>query len=1138
MLEAANPVARIDETTYPSLQEALNAVKKEGDTTVELLADVNLTDQKWTSVDVNGSETTGIGTVTLNGNNHTITGLNAPLFGKVGTGSSGIVIKNLTLDEANITLDENDTTGNTGVGAFIGYAGAADPVTLENCKLTNSNVKGGHWAGGLIGYTAGFSEIGNGERASHVTLTNCSVSNSSVTSKGSVGGLIGHSGGDAWTYTTITGCTVTGCTLTSNSTSDWRVGDLIGTAGVGQTTVDQGTVNSTSGNARSQNGMADPKFENGLVGRAVLWDTGILIVAGRVHAKENTVAIVKGSDGMVKSQHASLNDAVTAALDKETVMLVTDVTLSGTVTVDKSITIDGDGKTITGVSTAQVGFFHVGQATTSPISVTIEDCVFNVEASTRDWHVGIYVQNQVNGLTIRNNTFNISAVKAGGSFQCIGLDYNTNRVTKNVTITGNTVNDTHTGTGGTEFVVAGQKNDQAYLESYSTQTLKITDNKLNGGTAKKLTGVSVSHVDGLEVTNNRFDNCYIGLLLNSCATNGTSNPFQLANKINEIIDGNDDYGTTTCVLALTGAAPLAEGTETITLWDVAYGRVYLDEDAETKLSKIGFDAGDGKFANPETQYVTYVAFDDTEITLPTAPTRDGYTFTGWKAMPEGQAPVTLNASDTTYKAKDSLAFVAQWEKIPETYTVTYTDGVDGVEIFKDQTYTVESGKATPAFSGTPTREGYKFTGWSPAVTDTVTGDATYTAQWERAETPPTSYENLNLACLVTVSCKTAPKQHVSAISRLLEDSYTVTTPVLKGGVWTCTLTVKAGKYVDAFSKLYGKHTLDDAASKDITLIWKNKKNNQCWWAATDAETSVTFNVKCELYTVTYTDGVSGKEVFEDVVYEDLAYGVKTPDFGTKNPTRKGYTFAGWTPKVADTVTKNVTYTAQWEQVTTPPTDKPTAPTHEQLPAIEVKVECGTAHEAHADLTWKKLLTDSYDVGVVERTGDSYTCTLTVKAGKYVEQYNDRGYGKHALDDDATKDITLTWDGQKWTTGTASVTFNVKCELYTVIYTDGVSGKEVFEDVVYGGLAYGVKTPDFGTKNPTRKGYTFAGWTPKVADTVTKNVTYTATWKSNSGKDNVPKTGDGELVMVLGSVLLFSFCGAAAVCVCGRKRRQG
>lgn len=55
--------------------------------------------------------------------------------------------------------------------------------------------------------------------------------------------------------------------------------------------------------------------------------------------------------------------------------------------------------------------------------------------------------------------------------------------------------------------------------------------------------------------------------------------------------------------------------------------------------------------------------------------------------------------------------------------------------------------------------------------------------------------------------------------------------------------------------------------------------------------------------------------------------------------------------------------------------------------------------------------------------------------------------------------------------------------------------------------------------------------------MTGDVTYKAQWKSNSGKDNVPKTGSGEIAMILGSVLVFSFCGAAAVFVYDRKRRQ-
>ena len=52
-------------------------------------------------------------------------------------------------------------------------------------------------------------------------------------------------------------------------------------------------------------------------------------------------------------------------------------------------------------------------------------------------------------------------------------------------------------------------------------------------------------------------------------------------------------------------------------------------------------------------------------------------------------------------------------------------------MFADQTYTALKGSETPAFSGTPTRENWVFTGWSPAVSDTVTGDVTYVAQWEK-----------------------------------------------------------------------------------------------------------------------------------------------------------------------------------------------------------------------------------------------------------------------------------------------------------------------------------------------------------------------------------------------------------------------
>ena len=71
-------------------------------------------------------------------------------------------------------------------------------------------------------------------------------------------------------------------------------------------------------------------------------------------------------------------------------------------------------------------------------------------------------------------------------------------------------------------------------------------------------------------------------------------------------------------------------------------------------------------------------------------------------------------------------------------TVTYTDGVENEEIFADKVCVVEQDSATPAFDGNPTRSSYTFMGWAPAVTETVTADVTYTAQWKRVYRPTPS----------------------------------------------------------------------------------------------------------------------------------------------------------------------------------------------------------------------------------------------------------------------------------------------------------------------------------------------------------------------------------------------------------------
>ena len=225
-----------DETVDVATAEQLIEVMKKSvnleyhDLTINITDDIDLTGKEWTEGMVNGYN--GAGVFVVNGNNHTITGLTAPLFsGTWAAHASGLTIKDLTIANSNIEKDVDDAKGSIGVGAFVGYPSSSGAgIHLDNCHLVNSTVSGGHWTGGLIGTSQGYS--GNdGPVFMEVTINNCSVVDSTIEGKGSVGAIIGHGALDAWTKVTITDCTVTGNTVTSNDDSDKKAGSIVGTIG-------------------------------------------------------------------------------------------------------------------------------------------------------------------------------------------------------------------------------------------------------------------------------------------------------------------------------------------------------------------------------------------------------------------------------------------------------------------------------------------------------------------------------------------------------------------------------------------------------------------------------------------------------------------------------------------------------------------------------------------------------------------------------------------------------------------------------------------------------------------------------------------------------------------------------------------
>lgn len=305
-----------------------------GNVTVTIDKDYDLTDYDWTALTVDGYN--GAGIVTVEGNNHTITGLNTSLFAGGFAGTSGIVIKDLTLDNVSI----EDTTNKQGIGAFINNVDSMPKIELNNCHLTNSTITstGGARVGGLIGWTSGYNKKNDGPVDTYITVTNCSVENTNITAEGSVGGIIGHAGANPATFHTFENNTITNCTLNSTDNGDWRVGVVVGTANVGEVALNNTT---ESGNTVTQTGKTAPAGQSNLYGRFVPGTTGKLVIDGTAVFDSSIVAVVDNKG------YKTLADAVAAAQGGATVKLLKDVTEDVVIPADKTITFDLNGKKLT-----------------------------------------------------------------------------------------------------------------------------------------------------------------------------------------------------------------------------------------------------------------------------------------------------------------------------------------------------------------------------------------------------------------------------------------------------------------------------------------------------------------------------------------------------------------------------------------------------------------------------------------------------------------------------------------------------------------------------------------------------------------------------------------------------------------------
>ena len=480
--------------------------------------------------------------------------------------------------------------------------------------------------------------------------------------------------------------------------------------------------------------------------------------------------------------------------------------------------------------------------------------------------------------------------------------------------------------------------------------------------------------------------------------------------------------------------------------DVRFTVLYVGDEF-----RIGYNTGASEQTKFVCQYSTphsdtaysnhTIAISDIKAAADRATVNSGYQIVGWSKEANAN-PTTwpLNRAGTTACNKGNTIYLVAKNPNPQvTYTLNYhANGGDENSVPASQTEKSNTGKVTFTDSSKePTRDGYKFLGWNGNPNDT-----TVTVKGGKTITTTAKVTNL----YAVWESKTPPTDKPVKPG---EGDFE------KAGLVSVECSTKPADHA--------KETYD--LKKDTFTIGEVEGN------ATDGYT-------CEI-TVTADSYVSSYVA---------THGAHTLTGDNTKKFTLTWVSGKWVAKEG-----GVTFYVECDQTETPV--GPKAPTADDLKKLEmaVQVKCvvddSQQHTEAYDLLGECDV--DYFVGEPRKDGDDWLCDISYLPGRYVAEFNTTFQNlKHVQNDDQIVPVTLIWAGDSWqlkTQGLVNVT-----EEYTVTYTDGVENEEVFADQVYSDLRKDSATPAFnGT--PTRTGYTFAGWEPEVAETVTANATYTAKW---------------------------------------------
>ena len=490
-------------------------------------------------------------------------------------------------------------------------------------------------------------------------------------------------------------------------------------------------------------------------------------------------------------------------------------------------------------------------------------------------------------------------------------------------------------------------------------------------------------------------------------------------------------------------------------------------------------------------YKTYELEEGATITPEPAPTKEGYTFSGWSEIP------------TTMPAKDVIvtgAFVIN------KYKLAYM--VDGVEY---KSYDVEFG-ATITPEPAPTKEGYTFSGWSdipatmPAKDVTVTGTFSINKYKLIYMVDGVEYKSYEVEYGASITPEPAPTKEGYTFSGWSDIPATMPAKdVTVTGTFTANAATKYTLTYKVDDEVYKTYELEEGATITPEPAPTKEGYTFSGWSEIPEtmpakDVTVTGSFAINRYKLVYmVDGVEYKS------YE-VEYGASiTPE---EAPTKDGYTFSGWSeipatmPAKDVTVTGSFTANAATKYTLTYKVDNEVYKTYELEEGATITPEPAPTKEGYTFSGWSEIpetmpakdvtVTGSFAInryklvymvdGVEYKSYEvEYGASITPEATPTKEGYTFSGWSEMPTTMPA-KDVTVT----------GSFAINK----YKLVYmVDGTEYKSY--DVEFGAAI----TPETA---PTKEGFEFSGWSDIPATMPANDVTITGTFKA------IVKADDGTI----------------------------